>query len=130
MMSNLVTHEYTVVTEGLVNVLISSNCNEFTSEKKFNKDLTIALLKNKLELITGASALSMKIAVYDKKDTKVCELSDPDALLGSYQVDSGMRLHVDDPSSKGEFEDPNVKKVIQLHLYNNQMFSYKFVIAV
>ena len=63
--------EYTIVTEGIVNVHITSNCNSFTSEKKFNKDLTIADLKNKLELITGASALSMTIEVFDKNDKKV-----------------------------------------------------------
>ena len=73
MTSLVVTHEYRVVTEGLVNVFITSNCNSFQSEKKFSKDLTVNDLKNKLELITGASALSMTITAFDKKDTKVCD---------------------------------------------------------
>ncbi len=85
-MTALVTHEYRVMTEDMVNVFITSNCNSFTSEKKFAKDLTVAALKNKLELITGASALSMTISVFDKKDNKVCVLADADALLGSFPV--------------------------------------------
>ena len=110
MTSLVVTHECRVVTEGLVNVFITSNCNSFQSEKKFSKDLTVNDLKNKLELITGASALSMTITAFDKKDTKVCDLTDGNAFLGSFPVDSGMRLHVEDLKYRGEFEDPTVKK--------------------
>jgi len=135
--SMLVPQEYRVVTEGLVNVFITSNCNSFTSEKKFSKDITIADLKNKLELITGASALSMTLTVFDKKDSKVCELSDGNALLGSFPVDSGMRIHVEDLKYRGEFEDPTVKKfeltpddyskrdnTVQSYLKRNKMGKY------
>ena len=135
--SMLVPQEYRVVTEGLVNVFITSNCNSFTSEKKFSKDLTVADLKNKLELITGASALSMTLTVFDKKDSKVCELSDGNALLGSFPVDSGMRIHVEDLKYRGEFEDPTVKKfeltpddyskrdnTVQSYLKRNKMGKY------
>eukprot|EP00095_Tigriopus_kingsejongensis_P003532 maker-scaffold106_size358372-snap-gene-0.14 protein:Tk03532 transcript:maker-scaffold106_size358372-snap-gene-0.14-mRNA-1 annotation:"tubulin folding cofactor b" len=103
---------YQVITETLVNVFISSNCNSFTSEKKFAKDLTIADLKGKLELITGASSLSMVISAFDKNDKPVCELSDDAALLGSYPLDSGMRIHVlDTTKNKDEFENlANVEK--------------------
>ena len=136
-MTTLVTQEYTVVTEGLVNVFITSNCNSFTSEKKFSKDLAVAELKNKLELITGASALSMTITAFDKKDNKVCELTDGNALLGSFPVDSGMRLHVVDANYRGEFDDPTVKKfelslddyskrdnTVQSYLRRNKMGKY------
>ena len=91
-----------VVTDGWLNVHISSTCSGFKSEKKFAKDLTIGELKGKLELITGGSCSDMQIEVYDdssKSDSvKVCDLSDDFALLGSYPVDSGMRLHVVDLS--------------------------------
>ena len=98
--------EFTVITESLVNVYISSNCNSFTSEKKFAKDLTIAALKNKLELITGASALYQKIEVFDKNDKKICDLNDDSALLGAFPVDSGHRLHVEDTNkNRDEFEN-------------------------
>lgn len=76
-----------MITESLVNVFISSNCNSFTSEKKFAKDLYVSQLKGKLELITGASSLSMKLTVYDKNDKKVCDIDNDDALLGSYPID-------------------------------------------
>lgn len=111
-MATQVKHDYTVITESMVNVFISSNCNSFTSEKKFAKDLTVAGLKNKLELITGASALSMSIAAFDKSDKKLCDLDEDTALLGSYPVDSGCRLHVEDTNkSKDEFENlANVEK--------------------
>lgn len=103
---------FQVITETLVNVFISSNCTSFTSEKKFAKDLTIADLKAKLELITGASSASMSITVFDSKDNKVCDLHENSALLGSYHVDSGMRLHVVDTNkTKDEFENlANVQK--------------------
>lgn len=108
-----------VLTEGMVNVFITSSCNSFTSEKKFVKDLTVSQLKNKLELITGASALGMKISSFDKNDKKVCDLDDDDALLGSYPVDSGMRLHVEDTSRhKDEFE--NLDRVEKFELSKDE----------
>ncbi len=36
----------------------------------------------------------MTLEVYDKDDKLVCTLSDDNALLGSYQVDDGMRINV------------------------------------
>ena len=50
--------------------------------------------KAKLELISGGSAASMKLEVYDKENKLVCKLDNDDALLGSHQVDDGMRIHV------------------------------------
>ena len=101
--------EIRVITEGLVNVQITSNCNSFTSEKRFAKDLTVSDLKGKLELITGASSLSMTISAFDKNDKKVCDLNDDAALFGSFPVDSGMRLHVED-KNVGDKEFENVEK--------------------
>lgn len=74
--------DITVITEGLVNVQISSNCNSFTSEKRFAKDLTVGDLKSKLELITGASCLSMKITAFDKNDKEICHLDKDENLFG------------------------------------------------
>ena len=45
-------------------------------------------------MITGASAGSMKLEVYNSKDKLVCTLDNNDALLGSYPIDDGMRIHV------------------------------------
>eukprot|EP00092_Neocalanus_flemingeri_P005057 GFUD01005438.1.p1 GENE.GFUD01005438.1~~GFUD01005438.1.p1 ORF type:complete len:255 (+),score=74.90 GFUD01005438.1:177-941(+) len=98
--------EYKVVTSDLVNVFITSNITSFTSEKRFDKSLTVSDLKSKLEMIMGGSALVMKINVFDKEDKVICSLENDNALLGSYPVDDGCRLHVEDNSRvKGEFEN-------------------------
>ena len=104
--------EFRVVTGDFVNVFITSNITSFTSEKKFDKSMTIFDLKEKMELITGGTAGGMKITAFDKEDKLICELSDPNALLGSFPIDDGMRLHIVDGSKfKGEFENTaNVEK--------------------
>nr|CAD7588949.1 unnamed protein product [Timema genevievae] len=38
----------------------------------------------------------MQIEVYDKENKLVCKLTDDMALLGSYPIDDGMRMHVVD----------------------------------
>lgn len=50
----------------------------------------------KLELVTGGSAATMRLELYDAQNKLVCELSNNEALLGSYPVDDGMRVHVID----------------------------------
>jgi len=106
---------FKVVTGDMVTVFITSNITSFTSEKRMDKSITVADLKSKLELICGASAGAMTITVFDKDDRQVCSLEDDNALFGSYHVDDGMRLHVEDSSkTKGEFE--NVDKVEKFEL--------------
>ena len=104
--------EFVVVTSDFVNVFITSNITSFTSEKKFDKSLTVADLKSKLEMITGGTAGTMKVAAFDKEDKPLCDLTDNQALLGSFPLDDGCRLHVEDNSKvKGEFENTaNVDK--------------------
>ncbi|KAL8592604.1 hypothetical protein ACOMHN_026534 [Nucella lapillus] len=95
-----------VITESFLNVTVTSNINSFGSEKRFAKDLTVATLKDKLELVTGGSAGSMNLTVFDKDNKLVCSLDNNDALLGSYPIDSGMRIHAEDKQLRaGEFED-------------------------
>lgn len=98
--------QFSVVTQSQVNVRVTSSANSFGTEKRFPKDLTIADLKNKLELLTGSTAGNMKLEAYDRDNKLVCKLDNNDALLGSYPVDDGMIIHVVDPTIKvGEFED-------------------------
>lgn len=59
--------------------------------------MTVSDLKNKLEMITGRSAGTMMLSAYDK-DKLVAKLDDDDSQLGSYPVESGMFLLVDDPA--------------------------------
>ncbi|XP_076441926.1 tubulin-folding cofactor B-like [Babylonia areolata] len=95
-----------VVTESFLNVTITSNTSPFGCEKRFAKDLTIAAFKGKLELITGGSARTMKLSAYDKDNKLVCHLDNDDALLGSYPIDSGMKIHAEDKQlNAGEFDD-------------------------
>ena len=53
-------------------------------------------LQTKLELVTGGSASTMKLKVYDIKNNFVCDIDKDDALLGSYPIDDGMTIHVID----------------------------------
>jgi len=110
-------------TGDFVNVLISNSLNGHASEKRFAKGITVGDLKGKLELITGANAGTMEIFVHDEKQggALVCALSDDSALLGSYPVDSGMRLHVKDTSGKAiatAFDD--LSKVEKFELSQEQ----------
>ncbi|XP_037072140.1 tubulin-folding cofactor B-like isoform X2 [Pollicipes pollicipes] len=104
--------EYQVVTADTVNVMVTSNITQFPMQKRFQKSLTILALKNKLELVTGGSAATMRLSLYDKQDQFVCAMDSETALLGSFPVDEGMRLHVEDKTcKKGEFEDTsNIQK--------------------
>ncbi|XP_013417540.1 tubulin-folding cofactor B [Lingula anatina] len=107
--------QYSVVTQSVVNVTVSSNINSFGTERRFPKDIPIAELKMKLELLTGASSATMKLEAYDKDDKLVCAMDNDAAMLGSYPVDDGMRIHVKDTAhTVGEFED--VSKVEKFEL--------------
>jgi len=92
----------------IINVHITSNCNSIvTSERRFDKGLTVQTLKDKLEMITGARSQLMQIEVFDQNDVKVCDLKDDEAVLGSFPIEAqGFRLHVTDSDMrKNELED-------------------------
>ncbi|GFO41973.1 tubulin-folding cofactor b [Plakobranchus ocellatus] len=96
----------TVSSNELVSVQVTSTVNKFGVERRFERSSTIAALKAKLELITGAFAQTMVLTVYTKDGKPVCTLNNDEALLGSYPVDDGMTLHADDPNLKGnEYSD-------------------------
>jgi len=97
----------------IINVNITSNCNSFNCERRFDKGITVQTLKDKLELITGARSQLMTIEIFDSNDAKICELKDDEALLGAFPIEShGFRLHVSDSElRKGELENvDNVEK--------------------
>lgn len=98
--------EFAVITQSNVTIYVTSSSNSFGTERRFQKDLSIAELKNKLELLTGSQACNMKLELYSKDNKLLSKIDNNDALFGSYPVDDGCRLHVIDPSVKlGEFED-------------------------
>lgn len=49
-----------------------------------------------MELLTGGSAGTMKLKVYDTKNNFICDIDNDKALFGSYPIDDGMRIHVID----------------------------------
>ena len=89
---------YEVVTSDYVKVFISTSLGgDDPNERKFLKSITVGDLKGKLEMLTGGGASTMKLQVYEKDSEKlVCALDNDSALLGSYPIDDGMRLHVTD----------------------------------
>nr|CAG4636011.1 EOG090X02PU [Eubosmina coregoni] len=107
--------DYQVVTASTVNITVTSNITSYVVEKRFAKSLTIGELKGKLELVTGADALSMSLETYNKENQFICALTSDSALLGSFPIDDGMRIHViSNQAKKLEFED--VSKVAKFEL--------------
>ncbi|XP_071519896.1 tubulin-folding cofactor B [Panulirus ornatus] len=104
--------QYQVITAPIVGVRVTSSLSSFMAEKRFDRSLTIGNLKGRLELITGASAGTMNLEVFDDNDKFVCSLTDDAALLGSHNIEENYRIHVTDDSTKmGEFDDlSNVEK--------------------
>ena len=92
-------------TADLMNVFITSNIESFTtSEKRFDKSITVSDLKSKLEeMIPGGSALTMKITVFDKEAEMICILDNDHALFGSYPVEPGYRLYISEV--EGDYEN-------------------------
>uniref|UniRef100_A0A6I8NUG9 CAP-Gly domain-containing protein n=2 Tax=Ornithorhynchus anatinus TaxID=9258 RepID=A0A6I8NUG9_ORNAN len=95
------------VSAPVVTVFISSSLNSFRSEKRYNRGLTLAEFKCKLELVVGSPASCMDLELYGIDDKFCMKLDRDDALLGSYPVEDGCRIHVIDRSGAriGEYED-------------------------
>ncbi|TPX31651.1 hypothetical protein SmJEL517_g05074 [Synchytrium microbalum] len=67
-----------------------------SSERRFDKGITIATLKERLEPITGVPASTMKINLYSQTDVLMGNLSEDERMLGFYPVADFMRLDVVD----------------------------------
>ena len=92
----------------ILTVFITSSVNTFSSERRYEKGITIAKLKEKLELVTGASFANMRLELYDDKGKLLGPMDDDSKLLGFYPVEDFFRIHVIDTNpyvQKGEFED-------------------------
>lgn len=72
--------------------------------RRYRKGMTVHDLKNKLEMITGRSVGTMILSAYDK-DKLVAKLDDDDSQLGSYPIENGMFLLVDDPAYNTSDQD-------------------------
>ncbi|KAM8768731.1 tubulin-folding cofactor B isoform 1-T2 [Acanthopagrus schlegelii] len=96
-----------VVTNPTVNVRLTSTLSSFEVQRRFNRGISIAELKAKLEMVIGTSASSMDLELFSVTDKFLQKMDDNDALLGSYAVDDDSRIHVTDRSGGklGEFDD-------------------------
>ncbi|KAI7802748.1 tubulin-folding cofactor B [Triplophysa rosa] len=97
----------TVITNPTVSVRVTSTVSSFESNRRFNRGITIAEFKSKLELIVGTPAAYMDLELFNTSDRFLQKLENNDALLGSYPVDDDCRIHVTDCSGtqSGEFTD-------------------------
>ncbi|KAH9516924.1 tubulin-binding cofactor B [Dermatophagoides farinae] len=85
---------------------IQTNNDDNLIERRFASDMTLPDLKNRLELITGASAATMELTFRDSSGNLLGP-SDDSKCLGDYLVPAGelrLRLHVKD-SSVVKFDD-------------------------
>ncbi|KAJ6663801.1 hypothetical protein lerEdw1_009880 [Lerista edwardsae] len=100
----------------VVTVSISSSLNSFRALKRYSRGLTLAEFKCKLELVVGSPASCMDLELYTPDDKFVMKLDSDEALLGSYPVDDGCRIHVIDQSGArlGEYEDVSQVEKFQI----------------
>lgn len=61
---------------------------------KYCNSIFGVLPQGRLELVTGGSAGSMSLEVFDVENRPVCHLTNDEALLGSYPVEENYRIHV------------------------------------
>lgn len=98
--------QITISSNPLVSVLVTSTANRYGVERRFERGMSIATLKSKLELITGASAHSVKLSLFTAENKLVCTLDNDESLLGSYPVDDGMIIYAEDLNLKpDEYSD-------------------------
>ncbi|KAM6395721.1 tubulin-folding cofactor B [Rhynochetos jubatus] len=92
---------------GTVSLTVSSSLNAFRAHKHYGTGLTIAEFKCKLELVVGSPASCMDLELYSAEEEPLGRLDCDEALLGSYPVADGCRVHVTDRSGArmGEYED-------------------------
>lgn len=96
-----------IISNPAVAVRLTSTLSQFESVRRFNRGITIAEFKCKLELVIGIPASSMELQLFSTQDKFLLKLEDNDALLGSYPVDDDCRIHVIDRSGgqSTEFSD-------------------------
>ncbi len=90
--TNRMAAEFTVVSaQSYVNLTIYTSLNAFGVEKRFGKDILIADLKNKLEMITGLQSGFMTIKLLSREKKFLCDLDDDSKMLGKSN-DGGLTI--------------------------------------
>ncbi|XP_029922799.1 tubulin-folding cofactor B [Myripristis murdjan] len=101
----------TVITNPTVNLRLTSTLIAFETQRRFNKGISIAEFKGKLELLVGTPASCMDLELFSISDKFLQKLDENEALLGSYPVDDDCRIHVIDRSGAQTGEYTDVSKV-------------------
>ncbi|XP_049651889.1 tubulin-folding cofactor B isoform X1 [Accipiter gentilis] len=78
---------------GSVSLVVSSSLNAFRTHKRYSTGLTIAEFKCKLELVVGSPASCMDLELYGAEEQLLGRLDCDEALLCSYPVANGCRVH-------------------------------------
>uniref|UniRef100_UPI0037E99A6B tubulin-folding cofactor B n=1 Tax=Semicossyphus pulcher TaxID=241346 RepID=UPI0037E99A6B len=106
----------TVVTCPYVDVRLTSTISSFEVKRRFNRGITIAELKGKLEMVVGAPSSGMDLELFSVSDKFLQKMDDNDALLGSYPVDDECRINVIDVSGGQMDKFTDVSKVEKFEL--------------
>ncbi|KAM6933509.1 tubulin-folding cofactor B [Xenentodon cancila] len=106
----------TVITKPVVSVRVTSSLSSFENLTRFNRGITVAELKGKLEMIAGIPISCMDLEIFSVSDKFVQKIDDNEALLGSYPVDDDCRIHVIDRSGGQMGELFDVSKVEKFEL--------------
>lgn len=96
-----------VISSPTVSVRLTSTISSFEVLRHFNRGISIAELKGKLEMVVGVTSSCMDLELFSPSDKLLQKMDDDNALLGSYPVDDDCRIHVSDRSGghMGEFTD-------------------------
>ena len=95
----------------IVTVNVACSSTKVGSERRFDKGLTIAALKGKLEMITGASQGSQTLRLEDHTGAVICTMDNNDSMLGAYPVEDYMTVFVVDDSpnnTHNQFENTDL----------------------
>ncbi|KAI8969211.1 CAP Gly-rich domain-containing protein [Mycotypha africana] len=100
----------------IVTLFVDTQEEKVSSERRFDKSLTISQLKYKLEPIAGVPYSTQKIQLY-RKDELLCSLDDDDKMLGAYPVEDYMRILVIDTNPhrvKNQYTDVSLVEKFEL----------------
>ena len=79
---------------GQILLEITTNESSYATERRFPESMTIAELKNRLEIITGASAGTMKLSFHDTTGALLGEGDDDAKSVGDYAPAGAERLQL------------------------------------
>ncbi|KAG2203741.1 hypothetical protein INT46_010675 [Mucor plumbeus] len=100
----------------IVTLFVDTSDEKVSSERRFDKSLTISQLKYKLEPITGIPYSTQKIDLYQGNNLQG-SLDDESKMLGAYPVEDYMRIQVTDTNPhrvKNQYTDVSLVEKFEL----------------